>query len=79
MFELFVGTKLMVASVVHVASALSSAGAKPSIYAVLLSVGLARRELNLCMTSTAILFCVSILYAQQSLPRVDLTLLGITL
>ena len=78
MFELFAGTKLMVARMVSVASALSSARAKPS-YAVLVSVGLARPELNLYMTSTTIFFRVSILYAQQSLPRVNLTLLRIAL
>ena len=78
-FELFAGTKLMVASVVSVASALSSGRANPFVYAVLVSVGLAGPELNFCMTSTAFFFCVSILYAQQSLPWVDLTLLGIAL
>ena len=46
-FELFARTKLMVASVVSVAFALSSAQAKSSIYAVLVSGGLARPELNL--------------------------------
>ena len=45
-FELFAGTKLMVASVVSVAVALSSAQAKPSVYAVLVSVGLAQPDLN---------------------------------
>ena len=78
-FELFAGTKLMVASVVSVASTVSLARAKPSVHAVLLSVDLAQSELNLCMTSTAIVFRVSILYAQQSLPQIDLTLLGIAL
>ena len=79
MFELFARTKLMVASMVSVASTFSSARAKPFVHAVLLLIGLARPELNLCMTSTAIFCCVSILYAQQILPRVDLTLLGIAL
>ena len=46
-FELLAGTKLMVASVVSVASTLSLERAKPSIYAVLVSVGLAQPELNL--------------------------------
>ena len=50
-FELFAGTKLMVASVVSVASALSSARAKRSVYAVLVSGGLARPELNLLHVS----------------------------
>ena len=47
MFELFAGTKLMVACVVSVASTLSSAQAKPSVYTVLVLVGLARPDLNL--------------------------------
>ena len=46
-FEIFTGTKLMVASMVSVASNLSSARAKPFVYAVLVSVGLARPDLNL--------------------------------
>ena len=47
MFELFAGTKLMVASVVSVTFALSSARAKSSIYVVLVLVSLARPDLNL--------------------------------
>ena len=46
-FELFAGMKLMVASLVSVASAFSSDQAKPFVHAVLVcSVGLARLELN---------------------------------
>ena len=46
-FELFARTKLMVASLVNVASAFSSTRAKPSVHAMLVcSVGLARPELN---------------------------------
>ena len=48
-FELFARTKLMVASLVSVASAFSSARAKPSLHARLslrVSAGLARLELN---------------------------------
>ena len=73
-FELFAGTKLMVASLVSVASALSSARAKPSVHGVLVSVGLARPELNLCMTSTAIFSCLySICSAKFTLSRPNLT------
>ena len=47
MFELFAGTKLMVASVVSVASALSLGQSKLFVYSVLVSGGLARPKLNL--------------------------------